>query len=164
MEGLHVRGEGRYLSITVTAFFHSADACDWLFVCARCNICARCKMRRQGVLLTRSRVLCSGALCSASALYVESASESGEWRGKRETRLERLFATYLGRGSGSLVSWVRQAQRTRSGQGELAPLASRSTVASVSTFEHLGANGQCRRRMPWCEQGTAEWQCFKHCL
>ena len=74
MEGLHVRSEGRHLFITVTAFFYSIDACERLFVCT---------MRRQGVLLTRSRVLCSGALCSASALYVESASESGEWRGKR---------------------------------------------------------------------------------
>jgi len=72
MEGLHVRSEGRHLFITVTAFFYSL----------RAAFCV-CTMRRQGVLLTRSRVLCSGALCSASALYVESASESGEWRGKR---------------------------------------------------------------------------------
>ena len=38
MEGLHVRSEGRHLFITVTAFFYSTDACERLFVCARCAV------------------------------------------------------------------------------------------------------------------------------
>lgn len=123
MEGLHVRSEGRHLSIAVRAFLHGGDACEWLIVC---KMCARCKDEPSRDALTRSHVLCT--LCGERLRKRRLAREARVmtihhviWAREREPRLWGPAGTAHENWTGR--AWIaRLLQHSRLCQHTRAPL------------------------------------------